>query len=71
MNPNYNPNPNHNPQPGQLPCAHFVCTACLQRLYPIGKMGLDCPVCRRNHPKWALQRHEGAPGGVALMENTP
>ena len=67
-NPNFNPNPN--PNPSQLPCAHFVCTACLKRLFPVGKMGLDCPVCRRNYPKWVLQRHEGSPGGVALAEMT-
>ena len=56
--------------PSQLPCAHFMCTACLKQLFPIGKMGLDCPVCRRSHPKWALQRFEGSPGGVALAELT-
>ena len=29
------------PNPRQLPCAHFVCTACMKRLFPIGKMGLE------------------------------
>jgi hypothetical protein len=48
--------------------AHFVCTACLKLLFPIGKIGLDCPVCRRNYPKHVLQRLEGSPWGVALAE---
>ena len=56
--------------PSQLPCAHYMCVACLKQLFPIGKRGLDCPVCRRNHPKYALIRIEGVPGGVVMTEQT-
>jgi ankyrin repeat protein len=64
--------------PCQLPCAHFVCIACLQRISPptsfqertkgAAVSGMTCPVCRTHFPKHGLTEHPAAPGGVAIME---
>ena len=55
--------------PSQLPCAHFMCVACMKKLYPIGQEGgLKCPVCQRDHSTYALVEVHDAPGGVAVAE---
>ena len=55
--------------PSQLPCAHFMCTVCMKKLFPIDKRGLKCPSCQREHRSWSFQRHEAAPGGVVIVEH--
>ena len=31
----------------QLPCVHFLCTACIRKMWPPGTRGpLTCPTCR-------------------------
>jgi ankyrin repeat protein len=55
--------------PSQLPCFHVLCVPCMKKLFPIGKRGLKCPSCQRQHSKWSLEEMATAPGGVCVVEH--
>lgn len=61
--------------PQTFDCGHFICQLCLGRLYPVGSLGITCPVCRSfaaslgtRTPDWrckkgAAQMYERTGGG--------
>ena len=45
--------------PSQLPCIHYCCVDCMQKMWEHGKRGLKCPVCKQEYPNHSLQKKSG------------
>ena len=43
----------------QLPCIHYCCIDCMQKMWEHGKRGLKCPVCKQEYPNHSLQKKSG------------
>jgi ankyrin repeat protein len=43
----------------QLPCIHYCCVDCMQKMWQHGKRGLKCPVCKQEYPNHSLEKKSG------------
>ena len=44
--------------PSQLPCIHYCCVDCMQKMWEHEKRGLQCPVCKEVYPNHSLVKNQ-------------